>query len=581
MIATVASTQSLGQSMGRAIVSVATLRGLVILILLATVGVPLLFLVYLSFQTHGYATSGSHSFSFANYASIFSSSSAPSLLLNTLIFAICSTAIGLTAAFFLAWLSERTDMPGRTVMRVMMFSWMAVPPLVFGYGWILALNPNNGVANTAYKWLTGSDVAPFNPYSWGALLLVGGLSLVPTAFIMISGVLRNMSPALEDAARMSGASALTTLRTITVPALMPGLLSAAIFLFVAMVQTFDLPLILGLSARIPVLSTRIYILSFPDSGQPNFGLAAAFGTILCLVAMLLMVLYFKAVGSGEKFMVVSGKGYRPRRAKLGWLRIPAVLAVGLYLVLMVLPLLILAWASLLPFYAAPSFAQISRVSWSNYLRVWNDAFSMRALTNSVVLMVVVASLVMVLSFFVSWISIRFRGRSGKLIEVLSFLSLAIPPIVLAVALLFMYVATPLYGTIALIALGQIGLFVAFGTRTISGALVQMHRELEDAAAMSGASRWSALRYVMVPLVWPQIVGGWLWVAAHSARDLTIPLVLMTGSSVVASSAAKAIWDFPDLPKAAALSIVMVMILMLMVLPVEIRMARQHGGDTQS
>ena len=518
----------------RTIVSVAALRGTLILILLATVGLPLLFLFYLSFQSGGDGIGSSHSFSLANYASIFSSSSAPILLFNTVVFATGSTGIGLAVAFVLAWLSERTDMPGRTVIRVMMFSWMAVPPLVFGYGWILALNPNNGVANMAFKWATGSDVAPFNPYSWGTLLLVGGLSLVPTAFIMISGVLRNMSPALEDAARMSGASALTTLRRITIPALMPGLLSATIFLFVAMVQTFDLPLILGLSARIPVFSTRIYILSFPDSGQPNFGLAAAFGTILCLVAMSLMVFYFKAVGTGDKFMVVSGKGYRPRRAKLGWLSLPASLAVGLYLVLMVLPLLILAWASLLPFYAAPAVAQLSRVSWSNYLRVLHDPFALRALTNSVVLMISVASLVMVLSFLVSWVSIRFRGRGGRLIEILSFLSLAIPPIVLAVALLFMYVSTPLYGTIALIALGQVGLFVAFGTRTISGALVQMHRELEDAASMSGASRWSALRYVMVPLVWPQIVGGWLWVAAHSARDLTIPLVLMTGSSVVAA-----------------------------------------------
>ena len=240
-----------------------------ILILLATVGLPLLFLVTPSFQTGGDGVSVTRSVSLANYASIVSSSSAPYLLFNTVVFATGSTGIGLAVAFVLAWLSERTDMPGRTMIRVMMFSWMAVRPLVFGYGWILALDPNNGLANMAFKWTTGSNVAPFNPYSWGTLLLVGGLSLVPTAFIMISGVLRNMSPALEDAARMSGASASTTLRRITIPALMPGLLSATIFLFVAMVQTFDLPLILGLSARIPVFSTRIYILSFPDSASPT------------------------------------------------------------------------------------------------------------------------------------------------------------------------------------------------------------------------------------------------------------------------------------------------------------------------
>ena len=518
------------------------------------------------------------SLSLANYANIFSSESAARLLWNTIMFALGSTGLGLAIAFALAWLSERTDLPGRTVMRVMMFSWMAVPPLVFGYGWILTLNPNNGVANTAFRWLTGAGFAPFNPYSWGALILVGAFSLVPTAFIMISGVLKNMSPVLEDAARMSGASGLTTLRVITIPALLPGLLSAAIFLFVAMVQTFDLPLVLGLSARIPVLSTRIYILAFPDSGRPNFGLAAAFGTLLCLLAMLLMTLYFRAVGSGEKFMVVSGKGYRPRRAKLGWLRLPAALAVTLYMLLMILPLLVLAWASLLPFYTAPALADLPLVSWLNYRRVLEDQFTTRALVNSIVLMVAVATLVMVFSFFVSWVSIRFKGRSGRFIDILSFMSLAVPPIVLAVALLFMYVSTPLYGTILLIGVGQIGLFLAFGVRTISGALMQIHRELEDAAAMSGAGRWSALRYVMAPLLWPQIVGGWLWVAAHSARDLTIPLVLMTSSSVLASSATRVIWDFPDLPKAAALSMLMVVILMAMVLPVEIRMARRSGGD---
>ncbi len=566
------------RTLAAAIASVTTLRVAIVGALLFLVGVPVLFLVYMSFQTDGYGLGGIRSFSINNYVNLFSSPSTPGLVLNTLYFALGSTSIGLIVAFALAWLSERTDMPGRTALRVMMFSWMAVPPLVFGYGWILTLNPNNGVANSAAQWVTGIQGPVFNPYSWSTLIVVGGFSLVPTAFIMVSGLLKNMSPALEDAAYMSGASAMTTLRVITLPVLMPGLLSAAIFLFVAMVQAFDLPLVLGLSARIPVLSTRIYVLTFPESGRPNFGLAAAFGAVLCVLAMLLMLLYFKVVGSGDRFRVVGGKGYRPRRMKLGWLRLPAALVVTLYLALMVLPLLVLAWASLLPFYRAPTLSQLPLLSLTNFQRLWDDSFAMRAVGNSVILMISVATLVMIFSFLVSWVSIRFPGRSSRFMDGLAFLSLAVPPIVLAIALLFMYLTTPLYGTIIVIALGHIGMFLAFATRTISGGLIQIHRELEDAAAMSGASRMSALRYVMVPLLWPQIVGGWLWVAAHSARDLTVPLVLMTSSSILASSATKIIWDYPDLTKAAALSIVMVFILMLMVLPVEIRMARLSRAD---
>ena len=277
--------------------------------------------------------------------------------------------LGIVLAVALSWLTERTDLPGGGIVRTMMFVFIALPPFALTLGWILLLNPNNGALNVLLARGLGLSENPFDIYSMAMMIVISGLMLAPTMYTMLGGVLRNMDPQLESAASAAGSRPLTILRKITLPLLTPGLLSVVIYSWMLMVQVFDTPLLIGLTAQVPVLSTRIYALTSAEGSIPRYGLAAAFGVILLTVALGLMWGYFRTLRLSERFRVVSGKGFRPRRVKLGRWRGPALaFAVG-YVVLMWLPLLILIWTSLLPFYSVPQPEGLSRVTLANYAAV--------------------------------------------------------------------------------------------------------------------------------------------------------------------------------------------------------------------
>jgi iron(III) transport system permease protein len=552
----------------------ATTRVVLLAVVAALVLGPLVVLVWGSVTPPGNLPTTAVAPTLANYARILGSDGTLDLLANTLVYAGGSVALGVTLAVALAWLVERTDIPGRTAIRILMFSWMAIPPLVTGFGWILLINPGNGALNVAARALLGLEQAPFTIYSMWSLVLITGLSVVPTAFVMTGGLLRNMDPQLENAALVLGGGRWTVLRRVTLPLLTPGILSVGMFMIMAVIQAFDLPLIIGLTARIPVLSTRIYLLSSPAGGLPNYGLSSAFGVLLLLLALLLMGGYFRATRAGQRFQVVSGRGFRPRRLALGPWRIPALLLAGGYFALMALPLAILAWTSLFPFYRLPAPGALADASLAVYGRVLGDPVIRRAALNTLILVAASGTLVMLLSSLIAWFSVRGGGRTGRLLDALAFAPTAVPPIVMVMAILLLYIRTPLYGTLWILVLGHVTIYLAFGTRTMGAALLQLHKELGDAALVSGASWATSLRRVVFPLVWPHILNGWLWVVAHSARDLTIPLVLMTSSNVVIASAVWLMWDFPDLPGAAAVSMLLVAALLALVVPVQIYAARR-------
>lgn len=546
-------------------------------LLAALIAGPLFVLVMTSFAPPGTLSLLNWAFTFENYRDVISRPNTGAVVLNTVMFAAGSVTIGVTLALVMAFLTERTDMPLRTAIRIMMFSWMAVPPLVFGFGWILLINPGSGIVNTALQWLFGLERAPLTPYSFWALVVIAGLSLVPTCYVMISGLLRNMDPTLEDAALVSGAPPARVLRRITAPLLTPGILSVFVFLIMAMVQTFDLPMIVGLTARVPVLSTRIYLAAAPDSGVPNYGLAAAFGVFLLALAMLLMAIYFRSIRSGEKYRVVTGKGFRPKRSRLTAIgRAMALAVVAAYFAVMLAPMLILAWASLFPFYRPPALSELPDMTLSAYANILTSPQNLRVIGNTVLLFMTASVLTMLVSCLVSWFAVRGTSRWGKALDMMAFAPMAIPPVVMAVALLLVFLGTPLNGTIWVLVIGHLTIYLAFGTRTMNGAFIQIHKDLENAAIVSGASWATSLRVVLFPMVWPHVLNAWLWVVAHSARDLTFPLILLTSSNVVAASAIFLRWDYPDLPGAAALSMLMVLGLMALVVPVQIYLARKSG-----
>jgi len=549
-------------------------RALLLLLVSALVVGPVAILIRASVAPAGVMPLETSRFSLEHFHNLLTTGSTWRLVRNTLQYALVSMVVGVAIATAIAWLTERTDIPGRFAVRVLMFSWMAVPALVVGFGWILLLNPGNGLLNVIYRDLTGMRGYLLPLYSFWTLSLITAFAVVPTAYVMISGLLRNMDPQLESAARVHGGSGLTVIRKVTLPLLVPGLFSIGIYMFMAVVQTFDLPLIIGVTARYPVLSTRVYLLSSPDNGLPNYGFAAAFGVLLLVIASGLMWAYLRTVSAGEKYRVVTGKAFRPKRIDLGWWKPAAVGFVVLYCVVMALPLLMLLWISLNTSFVMPSYEALSGVTLDVYRRLLANPVILRAAGNTIVLVVASATTVMVASLLIGWFTTRTGSRLGKVLDALSFAPMAIPPIVLVLAIVLIYLRTPLYGTIWVIVIAHSTVFLAFGVRTMSSALIQVHSELPNAAIVSGATWLTSLRKVTLPLVWPQFLNGWLWVFAHSARDLTAPLMLLSTTNVVAASALWNMWQFPDLPGAAALSVMLMGALMLIVLPFQIYTARR-------
>lgn len=555
-------------------------QSLIKIVLIAIVAIlvigPLIILVRASLAPSGTLPMETSTLTLENFRQVFSSSSTARILWNTALYAFGSITLGVSVAAMLAWLTERTDMPGRTFIRVILFSWMAIPPVVIGFGWILLINPSNGVLNVLAKSLFGLQQAPLTIYSFWALIIISAFSVVPTAFVMLGGLFRNMDPELENAGHVAGAGWYDVSRRISIPLVLPGLVSVFIFMFMIVVQAFEIPLIVGLTARIPVLSTRVYLLATPFTGIPNYSLSAAFGVLLLCLAGGLMWLYFRTVGAGERFRVVTGRAFRPRRVRLGRLRYGALFFCLTFFSIMLLPLAILLWTSLFPFYRIPSLETLPEMSFAVYARVLAQPQIQMAAANTVILVLGSATLVMILSSMIAWFSVRDKGVLARVMDVLSFAPTAIPPIVMAMAILLLYLRTPIYGTLAVLIVGNMTIYLAFGTRTMSTAVLQLHKELTDAAMVSGASWLTMMRRIVIPLVWTQFVNGWLWVLSHSARDLTIPLVLMTSANLVMATAIWMTWDYPDLAGAAALSCLLVTGLLVLVLPMQLITLRWSG-----
>lgn len=546
-------------------------RGVLALLALITVMLvlgPLIVLVHTSILPQGALPLTAEPTTLDNYRAAFGRADTYILVRNTLWYAGGSVLLAVALATAIAWLAERTDLPVRGAVHTLMFSWMAVPPLVMAFGWILLLNPNNGALNIALKAVFGLRESPITIYSIWAMIAITGISLVPTTYVMVSNILRNMDTQLESAATASGANRLTVLRRITLPLLSPGLLSVAIYMFMVMVQAFDVPLAIGLTARTPVLSTRIYVLTAGNEALPEYGLSAALGTVLMVFAIGLMWGYFRLVRTGERFRVVTGKAFRPRRQRLGRLKPVMGGLVLLYFAMMFLPLLMLLWTSLLPFYRTPTVEALSAVTLANYRDVLSQPVVRQAAANTVLLALASATLAMGLAGLISWYSVRTSWRLARWLETLAFMPTAVPHIVMAMAIMVLYLRTPLHGTVALLILAHAGIYIAFGTRTMNSALLQIHQELENAATVSGAPWATTLRRIVLPILWPQFLNGWLWVVAHSARDLTVPLMLMSTGNLVVSSLLWMMWEHPNVPSAAALAVLLVVALMSLVFVVQ-------------
>lgn len=484
------------------------------------------------------------------------------LLLQTAIYSSGTVALGLAVAFAAAWIVERTTLRMRGLIRTLMLLEMGFPGVLIAFAWLLLASPRAGLLNVWLRRVLGirGFVGPLDAYSMVGMIFVTGLLIAPSSFFMLAGFLRRLDVHMEEAAAAAGASPPVVLRKIVLPLLSPALLSVLLYQLVIMIQYFEVPLVLGLPGNTLVLSTRIFLLARPNPGLPEYGLASAFGCLAVLVAVLVMGGYLRATRETARYRTVTGKSFVARRTGGGHWGVAAVVVVGAYFILaLVLPLLMLLWTSLLPVYAPPSVAALRHLGLQAYQRALSADGMGRAVLNTVLVVVLTATVTVIWSTLVAAFSTR-RARGARVLELVAFLPAALPGVAVAVAVILLSIRTPLYGTIWMIVVGQLVVFLAYGSRTMTSALFQLHPELQEAAQMSGASWLQVQRRVVLPLLRPTLGNTWLWVATHSLRDFTFPVTLATTSNMVISSLIWQVWSEPDESTAAAMSVMLVLVL---------------------
>jgi iron(III) transport system permease protein len=536
---------------------------------------PVVVLLLTSLRPQGKLWLDAGGLTFDNFVALATQPNLGELLSNTFIYVVGTIALASLFATVWAWITERTNFRYKVAVRILMLVTLSLPSLIQGFGWTLLLNPNNGAINYLLRSVFGLEepTGPINIYSLGMMVVVSSFLLTPTVYVMLAGIIRNLDYKLEFPAMLGGVSPGRIFLKIVAPILLPGLLAVLIYTIMIMIQVFEIPLSIGLTAGVQVLSTRIYLLSTAEMGEPNYNLAAAFGVVLVAVAIVLVVVYQRLTRESEKFAVISGKNFRLQPGRLGGRRFLAYGYAVVFFTLAFLPVLILAWTSLLPFYTLPSFAAAENLSLKNYTDLFESSMFLRSLTNTAIVVVAGATLTMAISTLVAYATVRPWNRWCRVIDVLAFMPVAIPSIVLGLAVLLLYVKTALYGTIATIMLAQVLVNMVFGTRILSAAMLQVHPDIERAALLGGVGRLNVMCRVLIPILRNQMLNGWLLVFAHAMRDVGIPLIFLTASTVMLSSSLWIMWGYPNVPGAAALSILLVAILVAVVTPLQIYMDR--------
>jgi iron(III) transport system permease protein len=503
--------------------------------------------------------------SLANYREVLSEPFTWRVLANTLEFALIALAIAMLFGLPAAWLFARSDLPAKALLSTLMTLGLLIPGFASAMGWLFLLHPRIGLVNSWLMAHLGLAQAPLDIASIGGMGFVQGLDLAPVAFIMTAAVFRAMDPALEECAETCGAGALGVARRITLRLAWPGILAAGIYIVMIGFAAFDVPAIIGWGNRIFTFSTYLLLQVNPGEGLPQYGRAAALSTLIMALGAALSVSYARMQAQGHRFAVVTGKGYRPRLRRLGAGAAAAWLLLGVYFALSkLLPILVLVWAALLPYFQLPSREALASISLDQFYSLPFDLVR-EGLLNTALLAVLTPTLTLVACRAFSWIVLRSRLPGRSLFDMIAFLPHALPGIVfsLGALLLALYVvgaAVPLFGTIWLLLIVFIVARLSYGTRMTNASLIQIHRELEEAAAMAGASALRTIRRILVPLIAPSLVYAWLWIALLTFRELTLAVLLTTRANITLPLVVWSLWQSGQIGRGAALTLLMLALL---------------------
>lgn len=496
------------------------------------VGVPLVAFVYTALAEE--TPAGPGAFTLANVTKVYSDPFVVTVVVNTLIFAVGVALLTFVLGASIAWLVERSDVPGRNVFHALALVSFAVPGLLTTMAWMLALSPNIGWVNTLLEGGLGLRHAPLDIYTLPGMIWALSSHSFPLAYLLMAPAFRVLDTRLEEAALAGGARPWEVAARVTLPLLRPAVLSTLMLLFVRGIESFEVPRLIGLPAGVHLMTTEIQ--SAASAAVPHFGRAAALGLLLLVLAIVGVYVYRRSTRHAEAFATVTGKGFRPTRVALGAWRWPAAFgAAALFAIALGFPIATLAWQSLL---------HNGTASLENYRFVFTYPIIGHAFVNSAVLGIAAATVVGVLGFVMAWIAQRALPRTGWLLDALAFAPIAIPGIIIGASVLFAYISAPIpiYDTLWILLIAYVTMYVPYGMRFAAGGIAQIHRELEDAAAVSGAGLLQTFRHVLAPLIAPALIAGWLYVFVLVVRELAASIFLVAPGTEVLGTVTLTLWE---------------------------------------
>ena len=538
------------------------------LLLLYLVAFPLAMLILGSVSVQGEPTKG---LTLGNYAETYSDPTTYRLLANSMLYAFGSSLLALTLGTGLAWIVERTNTPARRAFFALSLVPLIVPGVVSTIAWIFLLSGQIGVVNRVLMTLFGLDTAPFDVFSLGGMMWAEGLHLSPLVFLFMSAAFKSMDPSLEESALTSGSGTWRTLRRVTLPILLPGFASATLIMFVRGLESFEVPRLIGVPARVPVFTSTIYdqLHEYPA----DYGGAGALAVGLLAISAIGVWLYQRLTRRAERYATVTGKAFRPRVLDLGRWRYAALAILLVYFLLIIgLPFGILLFASFIPFYI-PSLDMLSKLTLDNYRFALEHPSVRDGVRNSLLLGTTAATVTMALTAVIAWITTKTKIRGRGTLDFLAFVPIAIPGLILGVSFILQYLSPafrflPIYGTLWILVIAYTTKYLPYGMRTNSSAMLQIHRELEEASAVSGASWWMMFRRITLPLLRPALVAGWLYIFIVSVRELSASVLLVTSESTVLAIVIFDLFESGKSNAVAALSVMLIITLILVVLAVQ-------------
>jgi len=459
-----------------------------------------------------------------NYLRVFADRDILPMLVNSVVYAGGAAALGTVLGALLAWIVARTNTPGKTLVELMPLYPILMPPIMKNIAWILLLAPRSGILNNMLQQFFGIEAQPFNAFSMAGMIWVFGLACVPLGYLFLLPIFLSFDPSLEESAYIAGSKPVNTTLKITLPLALPAFFSAFVLNFLRGLRSFETPVLQGTPGNIKVFVGRVY-----DSMALEFnsGLATAYSMVLVALSVIVLVVYVRATRFSERYATITGKGYRVKVVDIGAWKYLTFLAVFLYfLVGIVIPFIVLIVVSMIPYFDYDTFMKFpSNMVLTNYHTVMRHPSFVTGLYNSLVLSTTIALVTVLAGIVMAFTIYRTSTYGAKVFEFIGTLPLAFPPLVLSVGLVIVFLGTPLYNS--LWALG-IGLFVAYfpyAFRNASGSIVNIHKELDEAAWVHGAKWRHVFFKITLPILKPAVGGALFYIFIEAIRNVDVAVLL--------------------------------------------------------